>query len=115
MYKLQLLEERILSTNSGATINNKQLNYTLKNHVDVQYERSLVGGNVIDSTLSRGFVPAQKDDLEYFLDVNNFTKSNTGMMQFLRIDNYREGITASELNSYLNSLPKNSNGTNVFL
>ena len=101
-------------TNSGATINNKQLNYTLKNHVDVQYERSLVGGNVIDSTLSRGFVPAQKDDLEYFLDVNNFTKSNTGMMQFLRIDNYREGITASELNSYLNSLPKNSNGTNVF-
>lgn len=63
---------------------------------------------------SGGFIVASKNQIEYYLNPSNFTKSDQGMMQFLRIDKYKEGITESELNSYLNSLPNASNGKNVF-
>ncbi len=110
---------------NGATINYKGVNYTLQDHVNKQYERALIGGNVIDSSkpraisqttplITRGFVPANRADIEYFLNPNNFTNSKKGMLQFLRIDRYKGGITESELNSYLNSLSPSSTGTNVF-
>lgn len=119
----------------------KKLSYTLQDHIDRQMERVSVGGNVISSSkprslsvtvdreyipavanynvtsipISRGFVPAELDDIEYFLTPSNFTSSKKGMMQFLRLDEYREGITASQLNGYLNKLPKNDGkGGNVF-
>ncbi|WP_195237327.1 SH3 domain-containing protein [Romboutsia sp. 1001285H_161024_C4] len=99
---------------NGATVNHIQLGYTLEDHVVVQLERARVGGNVIDSSIKRGFVTASRADLEYYLNPNNFTGSTKGMMQFLRTDSYKGGVTASELNSYLNSLRPASSGTNVF-
>ena len=110
---------------SGATIYYKALNYTLQNHVDAQYKKALEGGNVISSSISRmseelttsmpqsrAFVTPSKADLEYYLNPKNFTNSDKGMMQFLRLDTYKGGMTESELNSYLNSLPK-VNGKNT--
>ena len=113
---------------NGAIINYKALNYTLKDHVDVQYKKALEGGNVISSSISRSseesttyvmaqsraFSPASKSDLEYYLNPGNFTSSNRGMMQFLRLDTYKGGVSESELNSYLNSLPK-VNGKNTVI
>ena len=113
---------------NGATINYKGLNYTLQNHVDAQYKKALEGGNVISSSLSRSseelttyamsqsraFVAPSKADLEYYLNPQNFTNSDKGMMQFLRLDTYKGGISESELNSYLNSLPKINGKNTVF-
>ena len=112
---------------SGATIYYKALNYTLQNHVDAQYKKALEGGNVISSSISRmseelttsmpqsrAFVTSSKADLEYYLNPKNFTNSDKGMMQFLRLDTYKGGITESELNSYLNSLPKVNGKNTVF-
>ena len=112
---------------SGATIYYKALNYTLQNHVDAQYKKALEGGNVISSSISRmseelttsmpqsrAFVTPSKADLEYYLNTKNFTNSDKGMMQFLRLDTYKGGITESELNSYLNSLPKVNGKNTVF-
>ena len=113
---------------NGAIINYKALNYTLKDHVDVQYKKALEGGNVISSSISRSseesttyvmaqsraFSPASKSDLEYYLNPGNFTSSNRGMMQFLRLDTYKGGVSESELNSYLNSLPKINGKNTVF-
>ncbi|MDK2585024.1 SH3 domain-containing protein [Romboutsia sedimentorum] len=81
---------------NGATVNYKGLSYTLADHVRVQKERS------------------NNNDLTYYLNPSNFTKTSKGMMQFLKLDSYKGGISANELNSYLNSLPKASSGTNVF-
>lgn len=131
------LSDFIKDNNSGgsgdtdkteSTVNYKGLDYTLDSHVNKQLERVSVGGNVISSSKprmmtsvtamtpqSRGFIPAEIDDLEYFLNPANFVNTAKGMQQFLRIDKYREGITASELNGYLNNLPKNDGkGGNVF-
>src|SRR5699024_2637922 len=97
---------------NGEIINYKALNYTLKDHVDVQYKKALEGGNVISSSISRSseesttyvmaqsraFSPASKSDLEYYLNPGNFTSSNRGMMQFLRLDTYKGGVSESELN-----------------
>ena len=113
---------------NGATINYNALNYTLAQHVNAQLERANIGANVINSSKpriaslveslarveARGYINADKSDLEYFLNPDNFTSSKKGMMQFLRIDSYKGGITASELNSYLNSLKPTSPGYNVF-
>ena len=112
---------------SGATIYYKALNYTLQNHIDAQYKKALEGGNVISSSISRmseelttsmpqsrAFVTPSKADLEYYLNPKNFTNSDKGMMQFLRLDTYKGGITESELTSYLNSLPKVNGKNTVF-
>lgn len=110
---------------NGATVNYKGLSYTLADHVRLQKERANVGGNVISSSTPRGsevsetsvsggFVQANNNDLTYYLNPSNFTKTSKGMMQFLKLDSYKGGISANELNSYLNSLPKASSGTNVF-
>lgn len=114
---------------SNGSIAYNSLNYTLKDHIARQVDRVSVGGNVIDSSKprsssvmttfmmyqqSRAFIPADTNDIEYFLNPQNFTKSAKGMMQFLKIDSYKEGISEAELNSYLNSLAITSSGTNVF-
>ena len=113
---------------NGAAINYKGLNYTLQDHVEVQYKKALEGGNVISSSLSRSsedlttynmaqsraYVHASKSDLEYYLNPNNFTNSDRGMMQFLRLDTYKGGVSESELNSYLNSLPQVNGKNTVF-
>lgn len=63
---------------------------------------------------SRSFIKADKSDLEYFLNPKNFTNSKKGMLQFLRTDSYKGGISENELNSYLNSLPKINGKDTVF-
>ena len=63
---------------------------------------------------SRSYVKASKADLEYYLDPDNFRYSDRGMMQFLRLDSYKGGVTESELNSYLNTLPKVNGKNTVF-
>ncbi|EPZ55337.1 mannosyl-glycoendo-beta-N-acetylglucosaminidase family protein [[Clostridium] sordellii ATCC 9714] len=62
----------------------------------------------------RGFVQASRSDIEHYINPKNFTSSKSGMLQFLRLDSYKGGISASELNGYLNSLSPASSGTNVF-
>lgn len=113
---------------NGAIINNKALSYTLNDHLNVQLERVNVGANVIDSSRprsseimttfmmkeGRAFVPANKNDLEYFLNPNNFKNSSKGMLQFLKIDSYKGGVSVDELNSYFKTLSPTSSGTNVF-
>ncbi|MDO7203091.1 glucosaminidase domain-containing protein [Paraclostridium bifermentans] len=63
---------------------------------------------------SRGFVQASRSDIEHYINPSNFTGSKSSMLQFLRLDSYKGGITASELNGYLNSLSPTSGGSNVF-
>lgn len=121
-------------TVNGFNVNYKPLDYTLDDHINKQYEKAVSGGNIIASSNSRSssalnilgeslttfsirgsspYVCASKTDLERYLNPNNFTSSTSGIMQFLRTDSYREGISVESLNSYLNSLPSTS-GTNVF-
>ena len=123
-----VVDEDSVENVNGATINHKALNYTLQSHIDVQYKRGLSGGNLISSNISRSseesttytmlqsraYVAPSKSDLEYYLNPENFTKSNKGMMQFLRLDTYKGGVSESELNSYLNSLPKVNGKNTVF-
>ncbi|WGX77233.1 SH3 domain-containing protein [Paraclostridium bifermentans] len=93
----------------GATVNNTPVSYTLTQHVNQQVSKG--NGNMI---ASRGFVQASRSDIEYYINPSNFTGSKSSMLQFLRLDSYKGGITASELNGYLNSLSPVSGGTNVF-
>ncbi|WP_373601614.1 SH3 domain-containing protein, partial [Paraclostridium bifermentans] len=95
----------------GATVNYKSVGYSLQEHVNRQVSKG--SGNMIASS-SGGFTQANKNDVQRFVDPNNFKGSKKGMLQFLRLDSYKGGITASELNGYLNSLRPASNGTNVF-
>ncbi|QYE98702.1 SH3 domain-containing protein [Paraclostridium sordellii] len=93
----------------GATVNYRNLNYSLQDHVNKQASKG--NGNMISS---RGFVQASRSDIEHYINPKNFTSSKSGMLQFLRLDSYKSGISAGELNGYLNSLSPASNGTNVF-
>ncbi len=93
----------------GATVNNTPVSYTLTQHVNKQVSKG--NGNMI---ASRGFVQASRSDIEHYINPSNFTGSKSGMLQFLRLDSYKGGITASELNGYLNSLSPTSGGSNVF-
>ncbi|GAA0699462.1 hypothetical protein GCM10008904_04710 [Paraclostridium ghonii] len=93
----------------GATVNNKPVSYTLTQHVNQQASKG--NGNVISS---RGFAQASKSEIEHYINPSNFTGSKSSMLQFLRLDRYSTGISASELNGYLNSLSPASGGTNVF-
>ncbi|HBF6091638.1 TPA: N-acetylglucosaminidase [Clostridioides difficile] len=105
---------------SGAKIDYKSLSYTLESHISKQVEKAASGGNVIApsnrkstpspefSTFSAqrtsSFVNASSSDIEYYLNPKNFTNTTKGMMQFLKINSYRDGISESSLNSYLNGL-----------
>ncbi|MGL5694591.1 MAG: SH3 domain-containing protein [Peptostreptococcaceae bacterium] len=87
-------------------INNINLNYTFEKHLDMQVERVSVGGNVASGK------PATKSQIAQKLNPKTIISSSTyGKLQFLRIDKYRNGITASELNKFLNS---KVSSTNVF-
>ena len=106
------------SSSSGTSYNT--LSYTLDQHVEVQYNKALKGGNKIDASLStggsgnRGYINATREDLKKYLNPDTFTSSSSGKNQFLRLDSYKGGVTVSQLNSYLNSLAPDSNGNNVF-
>ncbi|MFL1468334.1 SH3 domain-containing protein [Paraclostridium bifermentans] len=93
----------------GATVNNTPVSYTLTQHINQQVTKG--NGNMI---ASRGFVQASRSDIEHYINPSNFTGSKSSMLQFLRLDSYKGGITASELNGYLNSLSHTSGGSNVF-
>ena len=94
------------------------LTYSLSQHVDLQYNKALKGGNVIDASISTGsgsgFINATRADLEKYLNPDNFTGTQKGLNQFLKIDSYKGGVTAEELNTYLNKLRPDSTGNNVF-
>ena len=94
------------------------LTYSLSQHVDLQYNKALKGGNVIDASISTGsgsgFINATRADLEKYLNPDNFTGTQKGLNQFLKIDSYKGGVTAEELNTYLNKLKPDSTGNNVF-
>ncbi|CEK34883.1 mannosyl-glycoprotein endo-beta-N-acetylglucosamidase,Beta-N-acetylglucosaminidase precursor,invasion associated secreted endopeptidase,Beta-N-acetylglucosaminidase,SH3 domain protein,Bacterial SH3 domain [[Clostridium] sordellii] len=94
---------------NGATVNYRNLSYSLQDHVNKQASKG--NGNMISG---RGFVQASRSDIEHYINPKNFTSSKSGMLQFLRLDSYKGGISASELNGYLNSLSPASSGTNVF-
>ncbi len=94
----------------GATVNYKPVGYSLQEHVNRQVSKG--SGNTIAS--SGGFKQANKNDVQHFVDPNNFKESKNGILQFLRLDSYKGGISAGELNGYLNSLRPAANGTNVF-
>ena len=86
------------------TINNIYLNYTLEQHLSKQVDRVSVGGNV------SGGKPATKSEIEIKLNPNKIlSASSYGKLQFLRIDRYTSGITASELNNFLNKKVSSSN------
>ena len=86
------------------TINNIYLNYTLEQHLSRQVDRVSVGGNV------SGGKPATKSEIEIKLNPNKIlSASSYGKLQFLRIDRYTSGITASELNNFLNKKVSSSN------
>ncbi|WP_296644959.1 N-acetylglucosaminidase [Romboutsia sp. 13368] len=63
---------------------------------------------------TRSYKAASKADIEYYLNPENFASSNKGMMQFLTLDSYKGGVSESELNSYLNGLPKVNGKNTVF-
>ena len=86
------------------TINNIYLTYTLEEHVNTQYNSK--------ANVSNGKY-ATKDQIKEKLDTNKIlSESSYGKLQFLRIDKYTDGITASEINSFLNK--RVSSSSNVF-
>ncbi|MGL5328389.1 MAG: SH3 domain-containing protein [Peptostreptococcaceae bacterium] len=88
------------------TINNIYLNYTFEKHLNMQVDRVSVGGNVASGK------PATKSQISEKLNPKTIISASTyGKLQFLRIDKYNDGITASELNRYLNN---KVSSTNVF-
>lgn len=109
----------VTTSQTNKNVNYTSLSYTLDDHINKQIERVSVGGNVIDSTKpravstmanARAYIAADSSDIEYFLNPENFTSTSRGMMQFLRIDKYTEGISVDKLNNYLNKL----GSSNVF-
>ena len=82
----------------GGTVNLKVLSYTFNDHVNAQLERVSVGGNVwiqvnhgsseilttfkIREAQTRGFVKADREDLEYFLNPENFKNSKRNVTVF---------------------------------
>ncbi|WP_455543795.1 SH3 domain-containing protein, partial [Intestinibacter sp.] len=94
-------------TNSGGiTGTHESLSYSFSTMVDYEYNLSQKGYNKIQAKLSTNYsnsstyVKATREDLSKYLNPNTFSTNATGKLQFLRIDKYREGITASELNTY---------------
>lgn len=95
-----------IEVSGPGTINNIYLNYTFEKHLQMQVDRVSVGGNVASGK------PATKAQIAEKLNPKTIISSSTyGKLQFLRIDKYTSGITASELNKFLNS---KVSSTNVF-
>ena len=106
------------NSSTSSNITYKYLNYTLSQHVELQYKKALKGGNRIDASLSTGsgsgYINATREDLSKYLNPDNFTGTKKGMNQFLKLDSYKGGVSVAQLNSYLNSLSPDSTGNNVF-
>ena len=80
------------------------LNYTFDEHLSKQVSVSESGYNVANGK------KATKTQIEEKLNPSKIiSESSYGKLQFLRIDKYTEGITASELNEFLNSKVSSSN------
>ena len=91
----------IIST--SGIVNNIYLSYTLEEQVNKQYNAK--------ANTSKGKY-ATKEQIEEKLNTNKILSSSSyGKLQFLRVDKYRDGITAQEINSFLN---KKVSSTNVF-
>ena len=92
-----------ITISTSGIINNVYLNYTLEEQVNKQYNAK--------ANTSNGKY-ATKEQIEEKLNTNKILSSSSyGKLQFLRVDKYTDGITASEINSFLN---KKVSSTNVF-
>lgn len=91
---------------SGIKNTYESLNYSFSAMVDYEYKLSQKGYNKIRANISSNYsnstkyINATKEDLKKYLSPSTFTTNSNGKLQFLRIDKYTSGITASELNSY---------------
>ena len=90
-----------VTISTSGIINNVYLNYTLEEHVNKQYNSK--------ANTSNGKY-ATKEQIEEKLNTNKILSSSSyGKLQFLRVDKYTDGITASEINSFLNKKVSSSN------
>ena len=79
-----------------------------------EYKLSQQGYNRIKANLSTNnqnstkYLQATREDLSKYLNPQTFSTNANGRLQFLKIDKYREGITASELNAFFNKYCKSN-------
>ena len=98
----------------GNVIINENLNYSFDAMVDYEYKLSQQGYNRIKANLSTNnqnstkYLQATREDLSKYLNPQTFSTNANGRLQFLKIDKYREGITASELNAFFNKYCKSN-------
>ena len=98
----------------GDVIINENLNYSFDAMVDYEYKLSQQGYNRIKANLSTNnqnstkYLQATREDLSKYLNPQTFSTNANGRLQFLKIDKYREGITASELNAFFNKYCKSN-------
>ena len=98
----------------GDVIINENLNYSFDAMVDYEYKISQQGYNRIKANLSTNnqnstkYLQATREDLSKYLNPQTFSTNANGRLQFLKIDKYREGITASELNAFFNKYCKSN-------
>ena len=98
----------------GDVIINENLSYSFDAMVDYEYKLSQQGYNRIKANLSTNnqnstkYLQATREDLSKYLNPQTFSTNANGRLQFLKIDKYREGITASELNAFFNKYCKSN-------
>lgn len=96
----------------------ENLNYSFDDMVNYEYKLAQKGYNKIRANLStnysssKNYINATKADLEKYLNPSTFSTNSKGKLQFLKLDRYRTGITASELNQYFS---KKCSSKSVFL
>ena len=116
--KLESDSENNDSNTGSITGTFENVNCSFSTMVDYEYKLSLQGFNKIRANLSTNYsnssayVKATREDLSKYLNPETFSTNATGKLQFLRIDKYREGITASELNQFFSKYCKSNS---VFL
>ncbi|MGM9534675.1 MAG: SH3 domain-containing protein [Intestinibacter sp.] len=94
------------SEQGGTNTTYESLSYSFDTMVDYEYNLGQKGYNRIKANISSNYsdsstyISPTKTDLRKYLNPDNFTSNSDGKLQFLRIDKYRPGITASELNAY---------------
>ena len=98
----------------GDVIIHENLSYSFDAMVDYEYKLSQQGYNRIKANLSTNYqnstkyLQATREDLSKYLNPQTFSTNANGRLQFLKIDKYREGITASELNAFFNKYCKSN-------
>lgn len=97
---------------SSGNVTYESLSYSFTQMVDYEYQLALKGYNKIRANLSTSdststaYVNATREDLQKYLNPDTFNSNSNGKLQFLRLDKYKPGITASQLNSYFNKYCK---------